>query len=166
GKLYEDVLRRWDKISFVNAQGQKLAYTVTLETELGKIEIDLLPDVAPNHVRNFLALIQAGYYDGLVFERVISEQSDAGPGAKVELIEGGCPVGTGQPGCGSIGYWMKPEFSDDVKHEEGSVGACRGEDPESAACRFYITLSKAPVMDGEHTIFGKVTPRGLDVVRR
>src|SRR5262249_49269334 len=79
---------------------------------------------------------------------------------------GGCPMGTGQPGCGSIGYWMKPEFSDDVKHEEGSVGACRGEDPESAACRVYITLSKAPGMDGEHTIFGKVTPRGLDVVRR
>src|SRR5262249_36052492 len=87
------------------------------------------------------------------------------PGTKVEIIEGGCPIGTGDPGFGSIGYWLKPEFSKDAHHVEGTVGACLGERPDSAACRFYITLSKAPVMDGERTIFGKVT-RTLDVVRR
>src|SRR5439155_4576204 len=62
-------------------------------------------------------------------------------------------------------YWLKAEFDDQVKHEEGSVGACLGQGADSAACRFYITLSKAPALDGERTVFGKVT-RGLDVVRR
>src|SRR5262249_40169245 len=82
-----------------------------------------------------------------------------------EMIEGGCPTGTGNPGYGSIGYWLKPEFSDAVKHDCGTVGACLGEDVSTAACRFYITLSPAPVMDGERTIFGKVS-KGKDVVRR
>ena len=66
---------------------------------------------------------------------------------------------------GHLGYWLKPEFSKEITHQEGAVGACLGETEDTAACRFYITLSKAPVMDGERTIFGKVT-RGLDVVRR
>jgi peptidyl-prolyl cis-trans isomerase B (cyclophilin B) len=164
GKLYEEVVRRWDQVSLAGPQGT-LHWMATIDTELGIIEIDLLPDSAPNHVRNFLVLAQCGYYDGLVFERTISEQSDAEPLSRVELIEAGCPAGIGLPGYGSIGYWLRPEFSDQLVHEEGTVGACRGEDPESAACRFYITLSKAPVMDREHTIFGKVS-RGLDVVRR
>jgi cyclophilin family peptidyl-prolyl cis-trans isomerase len=83
----------------------------------------------------------------------------------VELVEAGCPTGTGNPGYGSIGYWLKPEINSIAQHEEGTVGACLGEDPDTAACRFYITLSPAPVLDGERTIFGKVS-RGLDVVRR
>ena len=62
-----------------------------------------------------------------------------------------------------IGYWLKPEFSKE-EHEAGSVGACHGEEPDTAACRFYITLSKAPFLDGNFTIFGKVV-QGLDVVR-
>jgi cyclophilin family peptidyl-prolyl cis-trans isomerase len=165
GKLYEEVVRRWDKIVFVTPEGKRPVYTAALDTELGLIEIDLLPDVAPNHVRSFIALAQSGYYDGLMFERVVKEQSETQPQDKVELIEGGCPVGMGTAGFGSIGYWLKPEFSKDVHHEEGSVGACLGEDPDTAACRFYITLGKAPVMDGERTIFGKVT-NGLDVVHR
>jgi cyclophilin family peptidyl-prolyl cis-trans isomerase len=164
GKLYEAVVGRWGRIAFLNSNGQKLGYVATLETELGEVVIDLWPDVAPNHVRNFVALAQSGYYDGLVFERVISDQSDTEPKTKVELIEGGCPAGKGLPGYGSIGYWLKPEFNKSI-HEEGSVGACLDEEPDSAACRFYITLSKAPVMDGARTIFGKVS-RGLDVVRR
>jgi peptidyl-prolyl cis-trans isomerase B (cyclophilin B) len=171
GKLYEDVVHRWDRISFLNANGQRLHYTAVLETELGMIEIDLLSDVAPNHVRSFVALIQAGYYDGLLFERTIVEQAEIVDDGKVvetqkvERIEGGCPTGTGNPGYGSLGYWLKPEVVPELKHEEGTVGACLGEEPDSAACRFYIMLSKAPVIDGERTIFGKVT-RGLDVVRR
>jgi peptidyl-prolyl cis-trans isomerase B (cyclophilin B) len=166
GKLYEEVVRRWDKIALSTAKGEPLHYTATIDTELGSIEIELFPERAPNHVRNFIALAQIGYYDGLLFERTINEQVEDDPSApRVELIEGGCPTGTGNPGYGSIGYWLKPEFSKDLSHVEGTVGACRGEEPDSAACRFYITLSKIPVMDGERTIFGKVT-RGLDVVRR
>lgn len=165
GKLYEAVVRRWDTIRFADAKGKPITYVASLDTELGNIEIELLPELAPNHVRNFIALAQCGYYNGLVFERTICDQSEDDPNTRVEFIEGGCPIGTGDPGYGSIGYWLKPEFSKDVPHVEGTVGACRGERPDSAGCRFYITLSKCPVMDGERTIFGKVT-KTLDVVRR
>lgn len=165
GKLYEAVLHRWDKVRFTDAKGKPITYIAAVDTELGTIEIELLPALAPNHVRNFIALAQCGYYDGLVFERTICDQSEGDPSSRIEFVEGGCPIGTGDPGFGSIGYWLKPEFSKDVTHIEGTVGACRGERPDTAACRFYITLSKCPVMDGERTIFGKVT-KTLDVVRR
>jgi cyclophilin family peptidyl-prolyl cis-trans isomerase len=165
GKLYVEAIQTWDQVKFRTPEGKRISYTATIDTEIGPIEIALLPDAAPNHVRNFVVLARIGYYDGLVFERIYHDQSEVVPGEKVELIEGGCPIGTGQPGLGSIGYWLKPEFSDTLQHEEGSVGACRDETEDTAACRFYITLSKAPVLDGQRTIFGKVT-RGLDVVRR
>ncbi len=165
GKLYEEVRKRWEEVPIKAPDGHLLAYSATLETALGPIDIELRPDLAPNHVRNFIALARAGYYDGLVFERVIHQQAEDNPDVKLEVIEGGCPIGTGDKGYGSIGYWLKPEFSPEVKHEEGTIGACRWEEPDSAACRFYICLTKAPVLDGERTIFGKV--RGsLDVVRR
>ena len=82
----------------------------------------------------------------------------------MEIIEGGCPRGTGEMGHGSIGYWLKNEVSLE-QHDVGTVAACHGEDPDTAACRFYITLNKAPFLDGTFTIFGKVTS-GLDVARR
>jgi peptidyl-prolyl cis-trans isomerase B (cyclophilin B) len=164
GKLYAEAIQTWDQVKFRTAAGRPISYTATVDTEIGPIEIAFMPEVAPNHVRNFIVLARIGYYDGLVFERIYHDQSDVVPGEKVELIEGGCPVGTGEPGLGSIGYWLKPEFSE-LHHEEGMVGACRDETEDTAACRFYITLSKAPVLDGQRTIFGKVT-RGLDVVRR
>lgn len=163
GKLRGEVQKLWDEISFTSAAGKPLAYTATLDTELGTIALALLPDVAPNHVRNFVALARAGYYDGLVFEHVIQQEGE-GADAKLEMIEGGCPLGTGEPGIGHLGYWLKPEFSETVKHDEGTVGACRDADADTAACRFYITLSKAPVMDGNFTVFARVT-QGLDVVR-
>lgn len=165
GKLYVETLKVWEQIKFRNAQQQPIQYTATLDTEMGTIELVLYPDVAPNHVRNFIVLARIGYYDGLVFERAFHDQSDVVPDGKVEIVEGGCPIGTGQPGLGHLGYWLRPEFSKELKHEEGSVGACLGETTDTAGCRFYISLSRAPVLDGERTIFGKVT-RGLDVVRR
>jgi cyclophilin family peptidyl-prolyl cis-trans isomerase len=162
-KLRLEVQRRWNDIAFVSPAGKPLAYSAVLETELGPIEIALRPEIAPNHVRNFVALARAGYYNGLLFENVVSE-SEAN-GTKVEWIEGGCPLGTGETGIGHLGYWLKPEFRDDVKHEAGTVGACRCDQPDTAACRFYITLSPVPMMDGNFTIFGQVT-HGLDVVRK
>jgi cyclophilin family peptidyl-prolyl cis-trans isomerase len=80
------------------------------------------------------------------------------------VLEGGCPLGTGDLGVGSIGYWLKPEFNKEA-HEEGTGGACHGEEPDTAACRFYITLSKAPFLNGNFTVFGKVT-QGLDIARK
>src|SRR5258708_7448269 len=107
GKLFTEVTRLWDDIKFVSPNGKPLAYSATVETEMGTIEIALRPDLAPNHVRNFVALARAGYYDGLVFERTIHEEGENG---NLDLIEGGCPLGTGDIGYGSIGYWMKPEI--------------------------------------------------------
>jgi cyclophilin family peptidyl-prolyl cis-trans isomerase len=165
GKLYTEVVRLWDGIHFVTSEGKPLTYTATLDTELGPIEITLRPDVAPNHVRSFVALARAGYYDGLVFQRIIHQKSEARPDEQVDLIEAGCPMGTGEFGFGSIGYWLKPEFSSEVHHEEGTVGAWHGDEPNTAACKFYITLCKAPFMDGGYTVFGKVT-HGLDIARK
>lgn len=122
GKLYAEAVQTWDKVKFRTPDGRPIAYTATLETEIGPIEIALLPEVAPNHVRNFIVLARIGYYDGLVFERIYHDQSDVVPSEKVELIEGGCPIGTGEPGLGSIGYWLKPEFSNELQHDEGTVG--------------------------------------------
>jgi cyclophilin family peptidyl-prolyl cis-trans isomerase len=164
GKLYTDVVARWPSIRFTTPDGKPIVYRVTLETELGAIDIDLRPDLAPNHVRNFVALALVGYYDGLVFERTVHARSEEQPEVEVELVEGGCPRGTGDLGEGSIGYWLKPEFSQQP-HEPGTVAACHGEEPDTAACRFYITLTKAPLLDGNFTVFGKVT-QGLEVARQ
>jgi peptidyl-prolyl cis-trans isomerase B (cyclophilin B) len=164
-KLYQEVLRTWDAIRFTAPSGKRIDYTATVETDKGVIVIALRPDVAPNHVRNFVALARAGYYDGLRFDRIVHEDSEDQPGAGLDEIEGGCPLGTGDPRQGSIGYWLKDEFSDKVTHEPGTVGACRGTEADSAACRFYITLGKAPILDGNYTVFGRVT-QGLDVVRK
>jgi peptidyl-prolyl cis-trans isomerase B (cyclophilin B) len=164
GKLREEVVRRWKQIAFTSPSGKALAYTATLDTEFGPITIALRPEIAPNHVRNFVALAQAGYYDGLLFEHLIQQQGEGGAEAKLDLIEGGCPLGTGEPGIGHLGYWLKPEFNEKVTHEPGTVGACRDAASDSAACRFYITLSQAPAMDGNFTVFGKVVS-GLDVAR-
>jgi len=164
GKLYTEVVALWDKIQYATPEGKRLAYKATLDTELGPIDIELRPDLAPNHVRSFIALAKVGYFDGLVFERTVSEKSDTGKGESLEFIEGGCPRGTGELNLGSIGYWLKPELVPTAKHEEGTVGCWHGEERDTAACKFYITLTRAPAMDGIFTVFGKVT-RGLEVAR-
>jgi peptidyl-prolyl cis-trans isomerase B (cyclophilin B) len=164
GKLFTEVKSQWNTIPLISAAGKKISCTAILETEAGVIEIALRPDVAPNHVRNFVALARVGYFDGLLFERKHHEESDVNPGEVLEYIEAGCPMGNGDENFGSIGYWLKPELSDKVTHEEGTVGAWHKEEADTAACKFYITLTKAPVMDGNFTVFGKVT-RGMEVVR-
>jgi peptidyl-prolyl cis-trans isomerase B (cyclophilin B) len=163
GKLYEAVVIEWAKVPFVTPQGKRLAYTATIATDLGGIKIELWPEVAPNHVRNFIALARAGYYDNLEFDRAVKRELEDKKGQFFEYLEAGCPMCSGEVNYGSIGYWLKPELSD-VKHEEGCVGAWHAEELESAACKFYITLSKAEWMDGSFTLFGKIT-QGLDVAR-
>jgi peptidyl-prolyl cis-trans isomerase B (cyclophilin B) len=175
GKMYEQIVGKgglWEQILFIDGDGKSVQYTATLKTDLGDVTIELWPDVAPNHVRSFLALAKAGYYDGLSFHAVLRHEYLNAAGAKhlYEAVEAGCPLGTGEAGYGSIGYWLKPELHDPEKnakviHGEGTVGAWHGAEPDTAACKFYITLSKAPWMDGSYTVFGKVT-QGLDVPRR
>ena len=167
GLLRLAVEEEWPKVRLVSpATGELYPYRVVLATDLGEVEITLRPDIAPNHVRNFIALARVGYYDGLCFDRVVRQEADDGTGtvSRIDLLKAGCPLGTGEDGYGHIGYFLRPEFSESVKHEEGTVGFWHGPDPTSAGCRFYITLGPAPLLDGQFTVIGRVT-RGMDVVR-
>lgn len=141
-------------------------WAVTLETDLGPVEITLRPALAPNHCRNLIALARAGYYDGLRFDRIVRQEAESPDGvrSKVELVRFGCPAGTGDPGVGHLGYHLKSEFSD-AKHDPGTVGFVREADASSAGVRLYITLGPCPVLDGNYTIVGTVT-KGLDVVEK
>jgi len=170
GKLYEKVAKIFDQIKFVDARGRKITYHATLKTDQGDLRIELLGDSAPNHVRNFIALARSGFYNGLPFHRSVRQTVDAKTEA---FIEAGCPLGTGELGYGSIGYWLKAEPSDEFIHDEGIVGAThtlvpRGdqlEDLDNAACKFYIGLTRSPWRDLSFTIFGKVI-QGLDVAHK
>ena len=128
---------------------------VTIEMEDGgKMVAELYPEVAPITVNNFISLAGKGFYDGLIFHRVI-------PGF---MIQGGCPQGTGT---GGPGYTIKGEFShngvpNDLKHDRGVLSMARAMHPNSAGSQFFIMVEKAPHLDGEYAAFGKVI-EGMDV---
>jgi peptidyl-prolyl cis-trans isomerase B (cyclophilin B) len=171
GNLNDAVHKLWDQIKFVGPEGKPQTYVLELEVvsgeqPLGNIEILMQPELAPNHVRNFVALTMLEYYDGLHFDRIVQQayQTEMGSG-KLVLLEAGMPTQEFDLSSSHLGYWLKPEFSQQVKHEEGTVGACLLEsehNEETAAVRFYINLTQAPAMDGNFTVFGKVV-KGLDV---
>lgn len=165
--LRETVEKNWPKIQLTDSAGKPIAYAVKIETTEGLAEITLNPDWAPNHTRNFLALIVSGYYDGLKFDRVIHQDAIGEDGKKfpIDLLKAGCPAGTGDPGIGHLGYHLKPEFSQTIKHEAGIVGFTRDADPSSAGVRFYISLGEAPALDGNFSLIGKVT-KGMDVLKK
>ena len=131
---------------------------VTIEMENGSvIKAELYPQVAPNTVNNFISLVKKGYYDGLIFHRVI----------RGFMIQGGCPQGTGM---GGPGYSIKGEFSqngfkNDLKHTEGVLSMARSMMPNSAGSQFFIMHKDAPHLDGAYAAFGKVT-EGMDVVNK
>ena len=124
--------------------------TFTIELENGKIMSgELYEDTAPLTVANFEKLANEGFYDGLIFHRVI-------PGF---MIQGGDPEGTGM---GGPGYEIKGEFSRngwkyDLKHERGVLSMARAMDPDSAGSQFFIMVADAPHLDGQYAAFGKVT---------
>jgi len=128
----------------------------TIETNLGNIEFNLLPDLAPEHVRNFVKLAQSGFYDGTLFHRVI-------PGF---MIQGGDP-NTKDPslksqwGMGGPGYNIKAEFNS-RSHLRGIISMARSQDPDSAGSQFFIVTSDSTFLDREYTVFGEVTD-GMDV---
>ncbi|MCI5827373.1 MAG: peptidylprolyl isomerase [Lachnospiraceae bacterium] len=129
---------------------------VTIEMENGDImKAELYPEIAPNTVNNFISLIKKGYYDGVIFHRVI-------PGF---MIQGGDPDGTGM---GGPGYSIKGEFShngfqNDLKHTPGVLSMARTMIPDSAGSQFFIMHETSPHLDGEYAAFGKVI-EGLEVV--
>ena len=130
---------------------------VTITMEDGRVMTgELYPEKAPNTVNNFISLANKGFYDGLIFHRVI-------PGF---MIQGGCPQGTGM---GGPGYSIKGEFArnrfpqNDLKHTLGVLSMARAMHPNSAGSQFFIMVEKAPHLDGQYAAFGKVTS-GMDVV--
>ena len=131
---------------------------VTFEMENGDImKAELYPEIAPNTVNNFISLVQNGFYDGLIFHRVI----------RGFMIQGGCPDGTGM---GGPGYTIKGEFSqngfaNDLRHTEGVLSMARAMHPDSAGSQFFIMHKKAPHLDGAYAAFGKIT-EGMDVVNK
>jgi peptidyl-prolyl cis-trans isomerase B (cyclophilin B) len=128
-------------------------YQIVLDTNKGKITLDMLPDVAPGHAKNMLALTKIGFYDGLTFHRVISGF----------MIQGGCPEGTGM---GGPGYTIRSEFNR-TPHEPGVLSMARTNDPYSAGSQFFICLEKVPQLDNQYTVFGKThDAASLDVVKK
>ena len=130
--------------------------TITME-DGGVIKAELYPEVAPNTVRNFVSLASKGFYDGVVFHRVI-------PGF---MIQGGDPngVGTGGPGYQIAGEFTANGFRNDLAHTRGVLSMARAMDPNSAGSQFFIMHKNAPHLDGAYAAFGKVT-EGMDVVDR
>ena len=128
--------------------------TITM-TNGDVMKAELYPEIAPNTVNNFIALVQKGFYDGLIFHRVISGF----------MIQGGDPQGTGM---GGPGYSIKGEFAmngvrNDLKHTRGVLSMARSMMPNSAGSQFFIMHANAPHLDGQYAAFGKVV-EGLDVV--
>ena len=131
---------------------------VTITMENGDVmKAELYPETAPNTVNNFISLIKKGFYDGLIFHRVISGF----------MIQGGCPQGTGM---GGPGYSIKGEFSQNgftnqLKHTEGVLSMARAMNPNSAGSQFFIMHKAAPHLDGAYAAFGKVI-EGMEVVNK
>jgi peptidyl-prolyl cis-trans isomerase B (cyclophilin B) len=130
--------------------------TATIEMENGdKIEIELFPEIAENTVNNFISLVQSGYYNGLIFHRVI----------KGFMIQGGCPNGTGM---GGPGYCIKGEFNSNghqnlLTHDRGVISMARAMSPNSAGSQFFIMHDDSSHLDGQYAGFGNVVS-GIEIV--
>ncbi|MCM1307528.1 MAG: peptidylprolyl isomerase [Butyrivibrio sp.] len=123
----------------------------------GVFEAELYPETAPNTVNNFISLVKKGFYDGLIFHRVI----------KGFMIQGGDPEGTGM---GGPGYSIRGEFNlngftNNLKHTPGVLSMARAMDPDSAGSQFFIMHETSPHLDGSYAAFGKVT-EGMDIVNQ
>ncbi|MDE6087660.1 MAG: peptidylprolyl isomerase [Oscillospiraceae bacterium] len=129
---------------------------IVIEMENGKeIELELYPDIAPISCENFEKLVKSGFYDGLIFHRVISGF----------MIQGGCPNGTGM---GGPGWHIKGEFlangvANPLSHTRGVLSMARASQPDSAGSQFFIMHQDSPFLDGNYAAFGKVVS-GMDVV--
>lgn len=131
--------------------------TGKIQTKFGDIAIEFFPDAAPKTVENFKKLAKSGFYDGLVFHRIV-------PGF---VIQGGDPntkttANRGKWGTGGPGWMVKAEFNK-KKHLRGTLSMARAQDPNSAGSQFFIVLKDASFLDGQYTVFGQVTA-GMDAV--
>ena len=115
---------------------------VTISTDFGDMTLDFLPEVAPNHVDNFVSLAEEGFYDGLKFHRIIDGF----------MIQGGCPRGDGM---GDGPRRLKAEFSD-TPHVLGTLSMARSQNPDSASCQFFICLGDASFLNNQYSAFGQI----------
>lgn len=131
---------------------------VTIEMENGDImKAELYPEIAPNTVNNFISLVNKGFYNGLIFHRVISGF----------MIQGGCPDGTGMGGPGYTirGEFMQNGYVNSLAHTEGVLSMARAMHPDSAGSQFFIMHKNSPHLDGAYAAFGKII-EGMDVVNK
>ncbi len=129
---------------------------VVIEMENGKeIELELYPDIAPISCENFEKLVKQGFYDGLIFHRVISGF----------MIQGGCPqgTGTGGPGWNIKGEFLANGVPNSISHKRGVLSMARAQNPDSAGSQFFIMHQDGPFLDGQYAAFGKVVS-GMEVV--
>lgn len=124
--------------------------TVTIQTNHGTIVAELFADAAPKTAGNFAKLAREGYYDGVIFHRVIEGF----------MIQGGDPTGTGR---GGPGYTIDDEFAPGLRHDEAGIFSMANAGPNTGGSQFFITLAATPWLDGKHAIFGKVV-EGMEVV--
>ena len=141
---------------FTKEETKKMAETkAVIETKFGNIELKFFPEVAPNHVDNFIQLAKKGFYDGTTFHRVI-------PGF---MIQGGDPnskdADRSKHGMGDPGYKLKAEFNS-RSHKKGILSMARSHHPDSAGSQFFICVADAPGLDRQYTVFGEVTS-GIEV---
>lgn len=129
---------------------EKNSYVVKFETSKGEIIADLYPDVAPLHCKNMIGLVKTGFYDGLIFHRVIPNF----------VIQGGCPDGNGM---GGPGYQVEAEFNS-KKHVLGTLSMARAQDPNSAGSQFFVCLGDVPHLDNQYTVFGQAREESNGVV--
>ncbi len=148
-----------ERVDYLVGKGEMclMSYpVVTFEMENGDMfKAELYPEIAPNTVKNFIALVQKGFYNGLIFHRVI-------PGF---MIQGGCPE---KSGMGGPGYAIKGEFADNgfanpLKHTRGILSMARSRMPDSAGSQFFVMVADSSHLDGQYAAFGKVT-EGMDAV--
>lgn len=131
---------------------------VTIQMENNDvIKVELYPEIAPNTVNNFISLVKKGFYDGLIFHRVIEGF----------MIQGGCPEGSGMgnPGYSIPGEFTWNGFKNDLKHTPGVISMARAQHPDSAGSQFFLMHQTSPHLDGQYAAFGKVT-EGMDVVNK
>jgi len=142
-------MKKWNNPPAMQIDPTKV-YTVLMETNKGTIELELYPEHAPKTVNNFVFLVREGFYDGIMFHRVIPDF----------VIQGGDPTGTGM---GGPGYKFEDECAGNpLKHETGMMSMANA-GPNTNGSQFFITHSPQPHLNGRHTVFGKVV-KGMDVV--
>ena len=142
-------MKKWNNPPAMQIDPTKV-YTVLMETNKGTIELELYPEHAPKTVNNFVFLVREGFYDGIMFHRVIPDF----------VIQGGDPTGTGR---GGPGYKFEDELKGNpLKHETGAISMANA-GPDTNGSQFFVTHSPQPHLDGKHTVFGKVKD-GMDVV--